>query len=414
MKQLYKKIWSTCAFFTASFLFSQYSDGIIISNEGGFGKSNAEISYVDANNQVTNGIYALANGGEILGDILQSIFFYEDKVILVVNNSDKVVIADRSSFKKIKEISVKQPRYATVAQGKMYITSSTEAKVFVMDAETFQPITTIDLDTQAEEIHHFGDYVYAVKARWGSGNQIDVINPNTNSIEKTISLEEGIRSVRTNGTAIYALSSSNSGTTLQEINIQNQEITKTISNSQMKGIHKMAIHGNDIFIAGNSSVYKISAQLSEMDNTPLFVVPATDSWFEFYGFDIVDGLLYEVDSNRFVAPSTVRTHRLSDGVVEHTLTTMIGANGIYKNVYHKLNTSETAFSSVVLYPNPATHWIYLKGITAVDYTLYNATGQLVKRGTYKNGISVEDLTSGIYFINLRNGEKTTQYRFIKK
>ncbi len=121
---------------TASF--AQYNQGFLIANEGNYGESNASVSYFDfGTHQVTNGIYSAVND-EPLGDILQHIGLHNDKAYLVINNSDKVVIVDRTTFQKLATITdgISQPRYVAFADNKYFVTNSASKMITVYDVAT--------------------------------------------------------------------------------------------------------------------------------------------------------------------------------------------------------------------------------------------------------------------------------------
>ncbi|MDO5616280.1 MAG: T9SS type A sorting domain-containing protein [Cruoricaptor ignavus] len=414
MKHFYKRMTSIAFIFGAFIqIFAQYSNGLIVANEGGLGYKNAEVSYIE-NNIVTNNVYSLANNGEQLGDILQSMFFYDDKALLVVNNSDKIVVVNRTTFKKITEISVTKPRYATVSNGKIYSTSAARNSIAVHDAETFELLSGIGLSRFGEEIHTINNKIYVVKSSFASGNEVDVIDPNTDEITSTITLANGLRGIRSNGTAIYSLSNPYGGSpTVQEIDFTTDTVTKTISNNDIKGLHKIAVKDNAIFVGGASKIYKLSTDLQTFDDTILFDVPVTESWYELYTFNMVDDLLYESDSNGFTAQSTLRVYNL-DGVLQNTFTTGLGSNGVYKNIYTNLNTTEIAKPQISLYPNPVSETLFIKNIGKAQYQIFDISGKVVKAGTYDNGIAVQSLNKGLYIISVQNGNQKSTHKFIVK
>lgn len=72
-------------------------------------------------------------------------------------------------------------------------------------------------------------------------------------------------------------------------------------------------------------------------------------------------------------------------------------------------------SRITLYPNPADSYIFLDGdVIGVNYAIYNNLGQNISDGRYDNeGILIEDLTPGLYFIKVINENRTETLRFIK-
>jgi Zn-dependent metalloprotease len=80
-------------------------------------------------------------------------------------------------------------------------------------------------------------------------------------------------------------------------------------------------------------------------------------------------------------------------------------------------TKEVTTEAFVLYPNPAAEAlnITVKENKESTYRIYNSVGFDVLNGKTSGGsINVNQLTKGIYFIELNNGESTTVKSFIKK
>ncbi|MDR6459663.1 hypothetical protein J2786_002770 [Chryseobacterium vietnamense] len=69
-----------------------------------------------------------------------------------------------------------------------------------------------------------------------------------------------------------------------------------------------------------------------------------------------------------------------------------------------------------IYPNPASDVLNISGISeASDYEIYNMAGQKVDEGKISNHhVNLHHLSKGVYFIQLKNKEKVTRLKFIKK
>ena len=67
-----------------------------------------------------------------------------------------------------------------------------------------------------------------------------------------------------------------------------------------------------------------------------------------------------------------------------------------------------------IYPNPATDYIQVAGLTkSQKYTIYNTLGSQIKGGsiTGNEKIGIQSLISGVYFLKLENGKS---FQFIKR
>jgi len=78
---------------------ANYESGIFITNEGMFQQGSGTVSFYDRQSgEVTHKIYQKANGGDELGNVVQSMFVHQGKAYIVVNNADRVVVVDAKTF----------------------------------------------------------------------------------------------------------------------------------------------------------------------------------------------------------------------------------------------------------------------------------------------------------------------------
>lgn len=69
---------------------------------------------------------------------------------------------------------------------------------------------------------------------------------------------------------------------------------------------------------------------------------------------------------------------------------------------------------VIVYPNPAKEQLFVQGIEGLQpYMIYSHSGQLVLSGTTSGTIDVNELTTGIYYLEL-TGNLPRRLRFIKR
>lgn len=172
-----------------------YDNGVLILNEGNFGTPNASVSFVSNDlNTFQNDIFKLVNTPMVLGDVAQSMSFSNEKAFIVVNNSNEVEVVNRYTFKSLGTITEKlqNPRYSVVLNDKLYVTNSISKAVTVYDAKTFAYIASIPLNKTAERIVAANGKLYVTNAAYGSGTDVTVINPASNTVSKTITLANGI------------------------------------------------------------------------------------------------------------------------------------------------------------------------------------------------------------------------------
>jgi len=72
----------------------------------------------------------------------------------------------------------------------------------------------------------------------------------------------------------------------------------------------------------------------------------------------------------------------------------------------------------MLYPNPAENYIQVKMLDIKEGTTYriaNMLGQTISEGVlYKGSIAIDELQSGIYFMEVNDGEELMIKRFVKE
>jgi hypothetical protein len=72
-------------------------------------------------------------------------------------------------------------------------------------------------------------------------------------------------------------------------------------------------------------------------------------------------------------------------------------------------------NNILLYPNPVTDEIYLKGLSqSVQYSIYDLNGKIVQSGSTIGKISVKDLASGSYRLVLLSTDKFIVKEFLRK
>ena len=66
-----------------------------------------------------------------------------------------------------------------------------------------------------------------------------------------------------------------------------------------------------------------------------------------------------------------------------------------------------------MYPNPATNVFYLNTNESTEVKVYDTAGRVVKETTYSNtGVSVADLTAGIYIVEMTTNKGRSVQRLI--
>jgi YVTN family beta-propeller protein len=157
--------------------------------EGNFGSGNSTLyAYRQTQDSVYGDLYTIANG-HALGDVFQSMQRIGDKLLLCINNSDKVVVVRADNWQWIANIAISKPRYVLpVSNDKVYISSLYSNKVYVIDPQSFAVTDTIQMPSLNPE----GMCLYnnsAFICNWDTAcNNLYKVDIATNSIVQTITL----------------------------------------------------------------------------------------------------------------------------------------------------------------------------------------------------------------------------------
>lgn len=138
-----------------------FDGGVIISCEGSFGGGNASVYFLDpVKSLIAENIYQSVND-EKIGDVLQSITFDEDHAYIVVNNSGKILITDRSTFEKKGSIEgLKSPTEIRIKDDKGYIGNLFYPYITIADTETMKVTDSLYAGVSSEKIHIEEDRIF--------------------------------------------------------------------------------------------------------------------------------------------------------------------------------------------------------------------------------------------------------------
>ncbi len=164
---------------------------IIIGNQGNFMTSDASVSIINTTTgEETNDAYSNANGGALLGDILQSMSLYNDELYLVVNNSQKIEVVDPNTLVSIRTMEgFSSPRYIHfISDAKAYVSDFNSTSIYIINPVTGASLGSIDTGVAIERMLEVDGEVWATAP---SGTSVFMIDPNTDEILDSIEIENG-------------------------------------------------------------------------------------------------------------------------------------------------------------------------------------------------------------------------------
>lgn len=157
------------------------SGKVIISNEGNYTSGNTSLSlYSPSEKTVLNQAFFTVNNFPI-GDVLQSLSIVDNKLLLMVNNSGKILVSNAQSLAYIGTIKgLTSPRYAlSVGGDKIYISDLYSSSIAIADLGSYTVTGSIKVGMSTEQMVLRGGYVYVCS--WRSGKKVYKID-----IEKQI------------------------------------------------------------------------------------------------------------------------------------------------------------------------------------------------------------------------------------
>ncbi len=168
----------------------KYENGILITNEGIFRSGNGSVSFYSYDEDtVANEIFKAENNRP-LGDIVQSLTRTNDKVLIAINNSNKVEIVNSDDFKSIASVEVMQPRYIAVEDDKAYVSSwANGGKVYIIDLGSYTVVDSIEVGSAPEGLIIENNKLYVANTGWGYEQTVSIIKLSDLSTVKTLNVD---------------------------------------------------------------------------------------------------------------------------------------------------------------------------------------------------------------------------------
>lgn len=169
-------------------------EGVYITNEGNFQFGNAAVSYFEKGlTDAVPDLFEPANNRP-LGDVCQSMFFFNGLAYLVINNSNKIEVVDANSFVSLATITdFNSPRYfLPVSNSKAYVTDLYDNAISIVDLSANKRIGEIPCNGWTEELAlAYGKVFVTNRER----NQLYIINTLNDQITDSITIGFGANSI---------------------------------------------------------------------------------------------------------------------------------------------------------------------------------------------------------------------------
>lgn len=309
------------------------NNGLIILNEGSFNANNATVGFTSWNyEEYFDNVAKFAD--DKLGDVAQSMAFKDDKAYVVLNNSNKIEIFHRYNFKHIGSITegLNQPRYIAFANNKMYVTNQGNNVVSVYNPASNEHITDIAIDGTIDQIHAWNTKLYVQNAAFGVGKDIVVIGEN-NTIEKKITLEEGLQGMVVLGDFIYAISSNNFKSFFYRINANTNTIVRTFISTMNPEAKNLRLDNNTMYYTSQNKVFNWSTTDINAQENAVVITKDYNEYASFYGFNVINNVVYTANAGDFVNSSTITIYDLKGKEIK-SFKGGVATNNFYANFKH--------------------------------------------------------------------------------
>ncbi|PKP48803.1 MAG: cell surface protein [Bacteroidetes bacterium HGW-Bacteroidetes-12] len=282
---------------------------ILIVNEGNFGFGNASLSvYNPTTKELTNSVFQQANNFP-LGDVAQSATLINNTIYVVVNNSSKIEVINKTNFTSIATLTgLISPRYILqINNTKAYVSNLFSNQIQLINLSNNTIIGSISTPSNwTEEMLLFNDTAYICDV---SNNQILLINTNSDAVITSVSTgEQPLSLVKDKNNKLWILCDGGINSSLPQLikfNPQTRQTEQVFTfNSINESPSEIEIDsaGEHIYFI-NNHIYKMNINDAQL--------PAT-SWVSnnnhiFYGLKIdqTTNDIYVSDAKDFVQNSTV-------------------------------------------------------------------------------------------------------------
>ncbi|MCF8322977.1 MAG: hypothetical protein K9I26_07565 [Flavobacterium sp.] len=323
-----------------------YDNGILILNQGGFGKGNSSVSYL-SNDFITdqNNIFSLVNPSITLGDTGQDIGLYQNLAFIVLNVSNKIEVVNRYTMAHIATINsgLNNPRYIAFSNGKAFITnwgdggSPTDDYVAVLNLSSYKIVYSIPVVEGPERIIANNSKLYvAHQGGYGFGKTITVINGSSDTVATTINVGDVPNSLEVDNGSLFVLCGGKPGYSLSEtdgslvkIDLSNNTVSSTINFPEKKHPSNLDIINSDIFYTIDSGVYQSKTSSTSLPSASIFNT-TEQGVYGVYSFAVNNNKIFVGDAGNYSSNGKVYVYSLT-GTLEHQYTVGIIPAGFYFN-----------------------------------------------------------------------------------
>jgi hypothetical protein len=320
-------------------ILGDYENGFFIVNEGPFSSGYGTLTYVSNDYEtVEQEVFNTVNE-EVLGSIVQSMEMYGEKAYIIVNNSHKLVVANRYTMEKEGEIieGLNNPRYIVFSGGKGFISNwgsasdTTDDYIAVLDLNSLQIINTISVSEGPEHMYVKDNSVYvALKGGWGYNNEVVKINASTESVEINYSVGYLPDSFVEMNNDLLVLCSGKSSWTGDETAGGIYNLSENVATTIVE--FDITEHPTNLVSNGSSSYYFLNGNVYQWDGTSTLPTNAISNFAGYYyGIQISLDKLFAFDAGDYSSNGTLKIFDLGSESLEQEISAGIIPNNVAFN-----------------------------------------------------------------------------------
>lgn len=257
---------------------------VMVLNEGNFMSGNSSLSVINNYETVIEDIFKEKNGFG-LGDVGQSLYLHQNKIYLIVNNSNKIYQLNLD-FNVTGVISgLTSPRYFLPVNDSLALVTDLYANgVHVVNYKTLSVVKKIDIQGWTEELTFYKNKIWVTNPYSAS---LYIIHPQSLTLEDSLKIEGSFGSTDVEVDAygnLWALCWGNSSLNIQPslIKIQNG-IEKTFVFSSPSNPSRLTTSKNKetLYWLDYNGVYRMPVTKEELSVTP-FIENGNRNFYNLY------------------------------------------------------------------------------------------------------------------------------------
>lgn len=175
---------------------AKYSDGVLVVNQGNFADADGSLDFFGfEESALSRNVYENENG-EAVNGIIEDVAFYNDKMFIISNVADRIIITDADSLREISSLQGPElvtPRYFTASGDKGYVSvwgaytipgyTLDASSVAILDLNTNSLLSSIPVPAGPEGIIAVGNKVFVANS---ATDTLTVIDTRTDAVIEKI------------------------------------------------------------------------------------------------------------------------------------------------------------------------------------------------------------------------------------